>query len=471
MAFLQHSLSAQPSQKQEIFVLLQAHQFRQAESIARAALAASPEDCGVELLLGLALRGEQKLEPAFASFRHVQSRCPQSLAAVEGAAETAFLLKRPEAKELLQHVIQIRPNDETSYAMLGSIEAHMGDCPGAVENYGKALSRIQQNGLALRQYARCLLLLDRAADAVTQLTQLLSLEDNSLNRRALARAQSKANDRVAALATLQPLLGEGTQDTAALVLAARLAEDANDTPHAISWLRQAIQIDSHDLEAYLHFAEISFNHASYKVGIDFMNVGLREMPNEARLYLVRGVLKVQLSQTEEALQDLQEAHRLDPKLSFAEDAMGMLFSQNHDSAAALAFFDSQSKVHPKDALLQYLYAEALSEATGQDAAQMEKALRASKLSVQLEPDYQPARDLLCTLLVRRGDYDAAVIQTEEALSKQPYDEVALYQEILAHRRLKHNGKTADLVKRLQEAKTHNQQALTRYLLEEPADSK
>src|SRR6202022_3435243 len=131
------------------------------------------------------------------------------------------------------------------------------------------------------------------------------------------------------------------------------------------------------------------------------------------------------------LRDFEEAHRLDPKLSFAEDAMGMLFSQKHDTAAALALFSQQSQLHPDDPLLQYLYAEALSQVENPDEKLTEKALPPAQRAVQLEPGYQPPRDLLCVLLLRHNDLAGVIAQAEEARRRDPYDEVALYQEMLA----------------------------------------
>src|SRR6185312_3219656 len=170
------------------------------------------------------------------------------------------------------------------------------------------------------------------------LTELLALKNSDANRVALARAQQRAGDHSAALTTLAPLLDTDSRDSAALLLAAQAAEAGNDTPHAIEWLRRAIQADPSNVDAYLVFAEISFNHAAFKLGVDFVNLGIHELPSEARLYLARGVLEVQMSQMDDALRDLKEAHKLDAQLSFADDAMGMLFSQKHDSAAALALF-------------------------------------------------------------------------------------------------------------------------------------
>jgi tetratricopeptide (TPR) repeat protein len=454
-------------QKQEIYRLLAAQRFQEAEQAATTYLATTPGDCGVRVMLGIALRGEAKLEPALKVFEAAMKQCPESLAALEGTAETAFLLNRPEAKSLVEQVIKLRPADETGYAMLGAIDARAGDCAGAVENYVKAPSQVRTNVAALGQYGGCLLALDRTGEAVSTLQQLLSLKDDRANRLALARAQERAGDHKSALGTLQPLLGAESKDGAALRLGAQIAEADNDTPQAIAWLRRAIEINPKDVDAYLIFSEISFNHASFKVGMDFINLGIQQLPSEARLYLARGVMEVQTSHTDEALRDFEQAHRLDPKLAFAQDAQGMLLSQKHDSASALKVFEEQSRIHADDALVQYLYAEALSEAaTDADPSLSQKALEVAKRAVKLEPGYQPARDLLCTLLLRHNDLDAAVEQAEEALRREPFDEVALYQEMLAQHKLKHAEKAQALVKRLQEAKIHNQQTTTRYVLDE-----
>ena len=461
------SLAQQPSaQKQEIYNLLAAHRFQQAEQAATAYLAATPNDCVVSVLLGLALRGEGKLEPAFKTFQTAMVQCPQNLAALEGAAETAFLLNNPEARTLVAQVIKLRPNDETAYAMLGAMDARTGDCASAVENYAKAPTRVDASAAALRQYGGCLVSLGRPADAIAPLSRLLTLQDNSANRIALARAQAGAKDRPAALATLQPLLGADARDSAAFLFAAELAEADNRTPQAVEWYRKAIELNPRNAKAYLAFAEMSFNHGAFKIGADFLTLGIQQLPSEARLYLARGVLEEQMTQMDAALRDFQEAHRLDPQLSFAQDAMGMLFSQKHDSAAALALFAQQTELHPNDPLMHYLYAEALSQIQNADQQLTEKAIATAQRAVQLEPGYQPARDLLCVLLLRHNDFAGVIAQAEEARKLDPYDEVALYQELLAEHKLNHADRTAALVKQFQEAKAHNQEAKTKYILQE-----
>jgi tetratricopeptide (TPR) repeat protein len=460
--------AAQPpsTKKQEIYDLLAAHRFQQAEQAANTYLAVAPGDCSVSVLLGLALRGKNNLQPAFSAFQTARNECPQNIAALEGAAETAFLLNSPEAKSLVIQVIKLRPADQTGYAMLGAIDARAGDCVGSVDNYARASARIDDNPAALRQYGGCLVTLDRPAEAIPLLSRLLVLQENNANRIALARTQAAAKDRSAALQTLQPLLGPESRDSPAFLLAAQLAEADNLTPQAVEWFRKAIQVNPHDPTAYLAFAEMSFNHGAFKVGADFLTLGIQQLPSEARLYLARGVLEEQMTQMDAALHDFEEAHRLNPQLSFVEDAMGMLFSQKHDTAAALALFAQQSQLHPNDPLLQYLYAEALSQIENSDQKLTEKAIATAQRAVQLEPGYLPARDLLCVLLLRHNDLAGVIAQAEEATKRDPYDEVALYQEMLAEHKLNHADRTAALVKQFQDAKAHNQEAKTKYILQE-----
>ena len=146
----------------------------------------------------------------------------------------------------------------------------------------------------------------------------------------------------------------------------------------------------------------------------------------AKLYLARGVLQVQLSHYDAAVADFEKAHALDPKLSFVEDAMGMIRSQQHDWAGSLAIFQRQAVEHPQDPLLQYLYAEALAHENGNDSEQNSaKAIAAVKKALELEPDYQPARDLLCTLLLKTNRYAEVIDQAGIALKHDPTDQSAL----------------------------------------------
>ena len=198
-----------------------------------------------------------------------------------------------------------------------------------------------------------------------------------------------------------------------------------------------------------------------------MNSGIRQSPDAAKLYLARGVLQVQLSHYDAAVADFEKAHALDPRLSFVEDAMGMMRSQQHDNAGSLAIFEREAREHPQDPLLQYLYAEALAQGNANDSEQnAAKAIAAVKKALELEPDYQPARDLLCTLLLKTNRYAEVIDQAGIALKNDPTDQSALYQEIQAQRRLGNKEAIQPLVSRLEELKRQQQVTQAQYLLED-----
>ncbi len=468
---LSSTAAAQASAQQEVYGLLQAHQFVQAEAAARSYLNASANDCSVRTMLGLALRGEGKLIPAFEAFRTSTKLCPRFLPPLEGAAEIAYAQKMPEAEEILKQVLTLNPNEPTTHAMLGALEAKAGNCETAVAHYASAGDLVQRNPPALREYAGCLVSLGRGKDAVVVSSRLIAVEDTAANRMLLAEAQRSAGNREEALSAIQPLTGPDSHNGTALLLAAKIAEDGGDSPKAIAWLRQAIQVSPKLPDPYLYFAELSFNHGSYQVGIDVVNVGLHNIPADARLLVARGVLEVQVARMDAALADFEEAHKTDPKLSFAEDAMGMLFSQKNDASAALAMFERESNAHPRDPLVQYLYAEALSEDPQNNDTKTVRAVQAARRAVDLEPSYLPARDLLCVLLLRRGDYVGAIEQANEATRRDPFDEVVLYQEMLAERKLSHLEAARQLAVRLQQAKNHNKATKRKYVLEEAGNDR
>jgi tetratricopeptide (TPR) repeat protein len=456
-------LHAQANDTTALAQALRQNNNEQAVAIADEILTTHPSDCRVLTLRGIALTHERQTTKAQESFAKALQTCPDSLPALEGAAQIAYSTQSPDAANLLHRILLQRPDDQTSHAMYGTLSFQHGDCPAAIEHFEQSLSLVEKSTEAQRERAACLFAQGDQAKAVEAFQHLTQQDPNEKNLLQLAFVQWKSRRPEDALATLQPLLNSSLADSKPYSLAAQIAEDMGDTPRAVAWLQTAIVRDPAESTNYLRFATISFNHASYQVGIDMVNAGLRQSPDAAKLYLARGVLQVQLSQYEAAVADFEKAHALDPKLSFVEDAMGMMRSQQHDWAGSLALFEKQAVAHPQDALLQYLYAEALSHDEGSDPA---KAITAAKNALVLEPDYQPARDLLCTLLLKTNQYGEVIDQAGIALTHDPNDQSALYQEIQAQRRLGNKEALSGLVKRLEELKRQQQVAQAQYSLED-----
>jgi tetratricopeptide (TPR) repeat protein len=450
---------------QSITADLRAKNYAQAVAEADQALTARPTDCRILTLRGIALLRMGRQTDARSSFGSALQSCPDSLPALEGAAQIDYAAHAPTATALLDRVLTLRPDDQTTHAMLGALSFQHGDCAAAIDHFSKSSDLIQHSEEAQREYASCLFTQDEPQKALDIFQQIAERGPSETNILTLAYVQWKLKNTAGALQTLQPLLTSASTSSRAYGLAAQIAEDANDTPHAVEWLRTAILKDPRNSANYLLFATISFNHASYQVGIDMVNAGLQQLPDSAALLLARGVLQVQLSHVDAAVSDFQKAHMLDPKLSFVQDAMGMIHSQQHDTTGSLAIFRKQAAEHPRDPLLQYLYAETLSE-QDQDAGEenLKLAITAVKKSLDLEPGYQPARDLLCTLMLQTRDYNEVIRQAEIALKNDPSDQSALYQLVQAERRLGHAQTVAAMVVRLNNLKQQEKAAQVRYLL-------
>ena len=203
-----------------------------------------------------------------------------------------------------------------------------------------------------------------------------------------------------------------------------------------------------------------------------LNSGIERLPQAAPLYVARGVLEVQLTKTAEAIADFEQAHRLDPKLSFAVDAVGMVQSQQHRGGQSLALFEEQAKRHPEDSLLQYLLAEQLAGESGGDSeANLPAAIAAARRATALDPKYTAAHDLLAVLYLRAKQPAMAVQEAELALAQDPNDQNALYQEIMARRRSGQTRQIEDLIhhfNQVRQANEQKQQQADRYRLQDSA---
>src|SRR5207237_7054667 len=116
-----------------------------------------------------------------------------------------------------------------------------------------------------------------------------------------------------------------------------------------------------NVSLYLDFANISFSHESFQVGIDVIDEGLRLQPKSADLYLARGVLYVQLAQYDKAEADFEKAQELDPAQSLGAAAQGLAAVQENDLDHALATVQSKLKQNPNDPMLLYLQADVLTQ--------------------------------------------------------------------------------------------------------------
>jgi tetratricopeptide (TPR) repeat protein len=456
---------------------LRAGQFGKALQLLQPELERDPKSAQLWTLRGIALTGKGDKNEGLVAFRRALGTSPDYLPALEGAAQIEYENGDKDAVVLLKHVLQLRPKDSTSHAMLAALAYRRGDCPAAVAHFEQSGSLAESQPGALQEYGDCLVQLNETERAISLFSRALahsSGADVGL-RCLLASVQMMAQHAKDAIATLQPLLEENAADADVLDLAASAYEADGNTPEAVRLLRQAILADPHNINLYLDFANVSLDHQSFLVGVDMINAGLGAEPKAAPLYVARGVLYVQLAQYEKAEADFEKADALDPRQSMGSAAEGLAAVQQNDPDRALATVQSKLARKPNDAFLLYLRADILTQ-RGPDpgSAEFREAMESANKAVSLRPSLASAHDVLAKLYLQGGQNTAAIEQSRKALSTDPKDQTALYHLIQALRKSGRSSEIPELLKRLAELRregSKEEAAHNRYkLVEEKSPS-
>lgn len=429
---------------------LRAHQYDQALAMATSSLKKSPGDFRIWTLQGIALSMKGDTPAALAAFRRALTLSPQYAAALRGEAQLLFQTEDKRATPLLEQIVRRDPGDQTAQEMLALMQAKANDCPGAVKHFELSRDAVHSHPASLERYGYCLTRLKRFEEAIPFLEQLVTIApDRSYARYDLALVQTLADQNQAAVQTLEPLISAHTSDPDVLSLASEADEAVDDTPNAVSLLRQAIVIEPTNADFYARFASLCIDHDSDQVGIDMLNAGLTHISNDPALYVDRGLLYSELAQYDKAETDFQTAERLNPAEGLSGLALGLAQVQSGHPAQALATIRSHLRAHPGDPSLHFLLAKVLmDQGPAVGGPEFKEALSAALTAVRLKPDLVAARDLLAGIYIKSGQPKLAIEQCRLALQTDPENQSAYYHLIMASRTEYNKAEMQNLVKRL-----------------------
>ena len=433
------------------------------------ALQRHPNDVRLWTLKGLAARQLKESGVALSAFEHALSLDPRYVPALEGACELLYAQGAPQARLMLDRLLAERPDEPNAHAMSAMLAYRAGEFGSAAEHFRRAGDAIASQQTATEAYADSLARLHRDGEALSLLRTLVERWPAADHARYnLAVLQSRAGERDAALRTLDPLLAR--EDEAALSLAAALHEEAGETPAAVDLLRRAMTAKPEDPQNYLDFGALSFDHGSPRTGIAMLNAGLTRLPRDARLHVARGILYMQIAETEAAERDFVEANRLDPSQSFGFEAQGLSEIERHDLPEALRKVKRSLASTPDNAYLNYLAAEILKErGAAPHSSEAGDALRHAQRAVELDPSLTAARNLVGSLEFAEGDLPAALTASRAVLAGNPADQESLFRIILVLRRTGDpQHEVAALLGRLQAVRAAagtEQQKVDRYRLQ------
>jgi tetratricopeptide (TPR) repeat protein len=433
-----------------ISAALRARDYDRAVELTRDALKASPKDAQIWTLQGIALSRKGDNAGALAAYRRALTLSPDYIPALEGAAQLQYQAGSPDAAPLLTHLLQLRPGDPTSHAMLAVLEYRDGNCQAAVGHFAAAGTLLDSELDALHAYGTCLVRLKRLEDATRVFQRTVVLRpDDARERRLLASIQLLASKPRDAIDTLTPVLEGRTADSESLELASSAYEEAGDTARAVSTLRQAILLDPRNPNLYVDFANIAFAHQSFQVGINVVNDGIGVQPQAASLYVARGVLYVQLAEYDKAESDFEKANELDPTQSLSAAAQGLAAVEANDLDRALTTVEQRLARKPDDPLLLYVRADILAQKGVEPGTpEFRTAVSSARKAVALRPSLAPARGVLAKLYLQAGQIPAAIEQCRKALESDPNDQTSVYRLIQGLRKTGDKSEIPALLKRL-----------------------
>ena len=455
---LQSAIFAQPMNDRiaSITFAVRNQEFDKALELLQPALKSFPGSPQLWMLQGLAYSGKGDKKQALISYHAALKISPDYLAALEGAAQLEYDAGRStEAIPLLEHVLRLRPQDATSHAMLAVLAYKNGDCATAANHFSESGAILDSQPGAQEEYGACLLKLQQNDKAVQVFQGLVNAHpDNLRARRGLAAVQLTTGHPEDALATLQQLLASNPE-VATMRLAAAIYEANKDTPNAVKILREAIVKDPTETDLYVDFADIALAHQSFQTGIEMINAGLKLQPVAADLYLARGVLYVQLADYDKAEADFEKAEQLDPHQELTASAQGMVAEEKNqsDPNQALATVRAKLAKKPNDAFLWYLQAAILSQTAAEPGSTaFQQGITSAKKAASLDPSLTAAHNVLAKYYLDSGQYPLVAKECRLVLQQDPSDQTALYHLVLALRKTNERAEIPDLLKRLAKAR-------------------
>jgi tetratricopeptide (TPR) repeat protein len=433
-----------------ITAALQNKEFETALQLLRPALKASPGNAELWAMQGTAYASEGRSKEALASFQSALKISPNYLPALHGAVQIEYDAGNPAAIPLIERVIRLHPGDTTSHAMLAVLEFQQKNCAAATVHFEKAGGLLDSQPSALHAEAVCLVRLKQLDRATEILQRTVAMNpDDPQERQILATVQLMAHKPADALEALQPLMQAKNADVETLELASAAYEENKDTAQAVTTLRQAILLDPQSVNCYLDFANISYGHGSFQVGVDVMTDGIALQPKAAQLYFARGVLYVQLGQYDKAETDFEKAYELDPSQSLSAAAQSLAAAQQNDFERALTKVQQSLARNPNDAIMLYLQADILAARNADPGSpDFQLAVRSARKAIALRPSLGTARGVLAKLYLKSGRYSEAVEQCREALESDPNDQTVVYHLIQGLRKTGKNEEIPGLLKKL-----------------------
>ena len=366
-----------------------------------------------------------------------------------------------EARKLLLDLLSQNPGAEPIEGFLGQIAFSQKNYAEAASRFRKAPSILAENPVLSVNYAEALLETESLEAAKRELERLprsdaaAQFESGLLLARAgdfvaaeahfkfaregypnadvveynLALAQLHAQKYPECVTTLEQMRARGGSNSDVLRLLGEAYLEAGRPQKSYEVLQELIKDNPRDRRLYLLLTQLADQEDRADIGLEWLDYGLRYMPDSFPLLMQRGYLHLLLGRNKESESDYRKAIEIQPDSDSApiELAFLLLTTQRYPEADKLLKQVIQSS--PSNFFGYYLLGEIrLQEGLN------EEALRYTKKAAALETGYAAIHANLGKLYVKSKEYAAAIRELEAAVKLDPDNKTAYYQLSIAYRK-------------------------------------
>ena len=484
---------------QQVVSLIDKNQIQPAISLLRKILEESPNEINAHNLLGIALTMAGQIPEANEHFQKAIALNPRFYAAFKNLAINEMALGRlDDARGHFTQALQFGPSDPVAHLALGEIHFQKKQFAEAVKHYDQSGDLPFRNPRMALSYAVCCIELNQSDKAAAVLDKLspeaespihfeagmmyvrMAKYDGAVRQFELARngypdpyevtfnlalAYIKNRNYTAAIRTTQEFLAKGNQRAELHNLLSQAYEGNGQTVEAYNALRTATQLDPNDENNYLDLATLCVDHANYDLGLEIVNIGIRNIPRSDRLYFQRGTLLAMKGESSQAVADFEAASKLAPERGLPYVARGIVLLELGEIAKALTLIHQRVAVNPNDYLVQYVLGEALNRSgPALESAEENEAVQALEKSVLINPAFAASRAVLGKMLLRRNETDRAIAQLEKALELDPSETSTTYQLAFAYRKKGNLERAKELLAKVDRAKSENREQFMKHTL-------
>lgn len=326
---------------------------------------------------------------------------------IDAGMDYANQLQRVQAEEEWRAAIDLDPENVTAWKLLGRLYLSEQNWRAAVDAFER-IRRIAPNTAGLNS--------------------------------SLVTSHLSAGDEALALKYALDQLKREPDDTAGLVVAANLLQEAGAQPEAVDCLRRLTQLHPDDLNYKQRLAQALIRTYKYAEARPLLDTIVRKTPQNGRAWLLQGQAWFESDTSPEGLKHAEfnsrQAERLDPSNPYPHYWLGRIYLRRREAPHAVAELELAAKHAPSDTHIWFDLANAYRQSGKSmqaDAAQSRFAAlqttkdEASALAKRcnFEPDNFDIHLTVALLQMRLGDSRKAAVYITRACQLRPTDERAL----------------------------------------------